>query len=382
MKWIHFVGLVALLCLCAAVAAAQENNRVEGQVLDLDGKPLPDATVTVKSEASGQVLTLKTDKNGKFVQIGLKAGIYDLTVNTNNPQMPTFSQKFQLSAGQSATIPTISYKELANSPEAKKREEEQNAFKNMKAHFDAGRQAITEADTLGQQMRTAPADQKSSLQEKRSADCQTAASDFEEAAKGVQSKDAKNSAIVEQNLGAAYECAGRYDDAVGAFQKAVDAQPTAGGYNGLSTNLANSAVAQNDATVLQTKITEAGADCDKAAALDPSNGNVCWKNLGIVLYNKQHQKEATAAFQKVTAANPKDAQAWFLLGSCLSAQIDSKQEGGKEIYVIPPGTTDAYQKCVDADPNGPYAPQCKAGLDELAQLSGGISTSVGKKKSH
>jgi tetratricopeptide (TPR) repeat protein len=382
MKWIHFLGIVALLCLCAGAAVAQGNNRIDGQVLDLDGKPLPDATVTIKSEGSGQVFTLKTDKNGKFVQLGLKGGLYDLSVNTNNPQMPPFTQKFQLSEGQSATIPTISYKDLANSPEVKKRAEEQDAFKNMKAHFDAGRQAITEADALGQQIRTAPADQKSGLQEKRTADCQTAATNFAEAAKGVQPKDVKNSATVLQNLGAAYECAGRYDDAVGAFQKAVDAQPSAGGYNGLSTNLANSAVAQNDPSVLQAKITEAGADCDKAAALDASNSTVCWKNLGIVLYNKQRQKEATAAFQKVTAANPKDAQAWFLLGSCLSAQIDSKQEGGKEIYVIPQGTTEAYQRCVDAAPDGPYAPQCKAGLDELAQLSGGVSTSTGKKKSH
>ncbi|HXW55088.1 MAG TPA: carboxypeptidase regulatory-like domain-containing protein [Candidatus Cybelea sp.] len=382
MKWIHFLGMVALLCLCAGTASAQGNNRIDGQVLDLDGKPLPDATVTIKGEASGQVFTLKTDKNGKFVQIGLKAGLYDLSVNTNNPQMPPFNQKFQLAEGQSATIPTISYKELANSPEAKKRAEEQDVFKNMKAHFDAGRQALTEADALGQQIRTAPADQKSALQEKRTADCQSAASNFEEAAKGVQAKDVKNLATVLQNLGAADECAGRYDDAVSAFQKAVDTQPSPGEYNGLSTNLANAAVAQNDPTVLQTKLTQAGADCEKAAALDGSSGTVCWKNLGIVLYNKQRQKEATTPFQKVTAANPKDAQAWFLLGSCLSAQIDSKQEGGKEIYVIPSGTTEAYQKCIDAAPNGPYAPQCKAGLDELAQLSGGVSTSMGKKKSH
>jgi tetratricopeptide (TPR) repeat protein len=382
MRWIHFLGLIALVCLCAGAAAAQGNNRIDGQVLDLEGKPLPDATVTLKSEDTGQVLTLKTDKDGKFVQLGLKGGTYDLTVTTNNPQMPPFMQKFKLAEGQSATIPTINYKDLANSPEAKKREEEQNAFKNMKARFEAGRQAITEADALAQQIRSAPADQKSGLQDKRTADCQTAATDFEEAAKGVQPKDVKNTAVVLQNLGAAYECAGRYDEAVSAFQKAVEAQPSPGGYTRLSTNLANAAVAQNDPTVLQTKITEAEADCDKASALDSANGTVCWKNLGIVLYNKQRQKEATAAFQKVTAADPKDAQAWFLLGSCLSAQIDSKQEGGKEIYVIPPGTTEAYQKCVDAAPDGPYAPQCKAGLNELAQLSGGISTSLGKKKSH
>jgi tetratricopeptide (TPR) repeat protein len=382
MRWIHFLGVLALICICAGAAAAQGNNRVDGQVLDLEAKPLPDATVALKSEDSGQVYTLKTDKNGKFVQVGLKGGIYDVTVTTTNPQIPPYQQRLQVKEGESGTI-VINFKDImATNPEAKKREEEQNAFKNMKAHFDAGRQAMTEADALGQQIHTAPPDQKSALQDKRTATCQNAANEFEQASKGVQAKDAKNTAVVLQNLGAAYECAGHYDDAVTAFQKSVDAQPSAGTYTRLSTNLANAAVAQNDPTVMQSKIAEANANCDKAAALDAANGTVCWKNLGIVLYNKQHQKEAVAAFQKVTTADPKDAQSWFLLGSCLSAQIDSKQEGSKEVYVIPPGTSDAYQKCIDAAPTGPYAPQCKAGLDELAQLSGGIATSVGKKKSH
>ncbi|HKS67643.1 MAG TPA: carboxypeptidase regulatory-like domain-containing protein, partial [Candidatus Acidoferrales bacterium] len=375
-RWIHFFGLIALLLACAGAAAAQGNNRLDGQVLDAQEKPMPGVTVTIKSEDSGQTYTFKTDANGKFMQLGLRAGIYDVTVQTNNPDLPPYAEKFQLKEGQSGTL-VINYKDImakyANSEEAKKRAEAENAFKSMKGHFDAGRQSMTQADTLMQQMKTAPADQKANIAAQRISDCQNAANEFSEAAKGVQPKDAKNTAIVLGNLGSADECAGKYDDAVDAFQKAIAAQPSAGLYTQLSTNLANSGVAQTDPAVLQSKVTEAGADCDKAAALEPAQAKVCWKNLGIVLYNKQRQKEAVTAFQKVTTLDPKDAQTWFLLGSSLAAQIDSKQVGSKLTYVIPPGTNESYQKCIDADPNGPYAPQCKAGLDELAALSGGQS---------
>jgi len=376
-------GMLFAFLLCARVAAAQGNNQLDGQVLDLQGKPLPDAIVTLKSEDTGQVITLKSDKNGKFVQLGLKAGIYDVGVTTTNPQIPPYNQKLQIQEGQSGTL-VINFKDIVakygNSEEAKKREDEANAFKNMKVHFDAGVAAMTDASAVQTQLRTASADQKTALQDKHKSDCDTAASEFEQAEKGVGAKDVNNHSLVWSNLGAAYECAGRYDDAAGAFQKSVDLKPTAQAYRGLSTNLANAAASSKDPAAVQQKVTDAGAACDKAIAIDPTAAAPCWKNVGIALYNKQHQKEAVEPLQKAAAADPKDAQTWFLLGSCLSAQIDSKQEGGKEIYIIPPGTTEAYQKCIDAAPNGPYAEQAKQGLEELKALSGGVETSSGKKK--
>lgn len=382
-KCSYFLGVLVLILLCAGAAAAQGNNRLDAQVLDAQGKPLAGTTVTLKSEDTGQVYTFKTDADGKFVQLGLRAGIYDVSVLPNTASLPPYSEKFQIQEGQSGKL-VIDYKEIiakyGESPEAKEREKEANAFKTMKAHFDAGRQLMTQADTLGQQLRTAPADQKSSLATQRTTACQNAATDFAAAAQGVPPKDVKNAAVVLSNLGSAYECTGQYDQAVDAFQKSIAAQPNAGEYTRLSTNLANAAVAQSDPAAMNAKVQQAQEACDKAAALDPATAKVCWKNLGIVLYNKQHQKEAVVAFQKVTQLDPKDAQTWFLLGSSLAAQIDSKQEGGKVIYVVPPGTTDAYQKCIDAEPSGPYAPQCKAGLQELQELNAGQSTTVTKSK--
>lgn len=382
-RFMKMAGILFAFLFCAGVAAAQGNNQINGQVLDQEGKPLPDATVTLKSEDTGQVITLHTDKNGKFVQLGLKAGIYDISVTATTAQLPPFAQKLQVKEGESGTL-VINFKDImeqySKSEEGKKREEEANAFKNMKLHFDAGVTAMNDASTLQTQIRTAAADQKSALQEKRTADCQTAVTEFGEASKGVTAKDVNNAATVWGNLGAANECAGKFDDAAAAFQKAADAKPSAGAYRGLSTNLANAAGPLTDPAAIQAKVSDASAACDKAIALDPTSAAPCWRNIGIALYNKQHQKEAVVPFQKASAADPKDAQTWFLLGSCLSAQIEPKEEGGKETYVIPPGTAEAYQKCIDTAPSGPYAPQCKESLNELAVYSGGIATSEGKKK--
>jgi tetratricopeptide (TPR) repeat protein len=247
----------------------------------------------------------------------------------------------------------------------------------MKAHFDAGIAAMNDSTQVRQQLATAPADQKSALQDKLKADGQTAVTEFQQAEQGASPKDSKNHALIWANLGQAYDTAGNFGDAAGAYQKAVDLQPQPNYYVSLATALAKAGSAQND----QQKITDAGAACDKATALDPTTSDTCWKNVGIVLSNKGDLKDAISPFQKATQANPKDAQAWFLLGSSFTGTIDTKQEGDKVVYIIPPGTSEAYQKCIDVDPNGPYAPQAKAALDNIAQLSGGVLTQIGTDSS-
>jgi predicted Zn-dependent protease len=134
-------------------------------------------------------------------------------------------------------------------------------------------------------------------------------------------------------------------------------------------------------TIDKAKLADAGAACDKAAAIDPTSAARCWKNIGIILSNKNHQADAVAPLQKATQADPKDAQAWFLLGGALSAQITPKQEGDKMTYQIPPGTAEAYQKAIDTAPSGsPIAEQAKQMLDGLAAMGSGEATSLSSRK--
>ena len=357
------IALVVVLA-CASIAAAQ-NARVDGQVFDRDGKPWVGVTVVLKSE-NGRSFTLKTDKDGKYVQIGLSVGVYTFTFTSQTDGL-NYSEQHQLTADQENNITTnfktiLATQAAANPEQQKAAQDQANKFKDMQTHFLAGRAALDDWDTTHKQLATTAADQRAPLQDKLTADSTTAITELQAAEQGVQAKDVKNHAVVWSNLGQAYDRANKPQDAVDAYQKAIDLQPNASFYDNQSTALANVAVAETDPKVAQQKLADAGADCDKAAALDPTPGSatVCWKNLGIVLSNKGDFKDAVAPLQKATQLNPKDAQSWFLLGSAYTGLIASKQQGDKMTYDIPPGTSDAYQKVIDADPNGPLAVQARA----------------------
>jgi tetratricopeptide (TPR) repeat protein len=385
-KLIRVCGAVALALLFAGITLAQDTGRLDGEILDKEGKPYPDVNVEIKSVDNGQTFKLKTDKDGKFVQLGLRVGTYTILLTNQKdnlnygpvkfPVDPTKENNFRMSVKEQMAAALAAHPE-----EVKKKEDEENKFKAMKGHFDAGVAAMADATDLQKQLRAAAsADQKAPLQEKRTADCQKALTEFQQAEQGVGPKEVGNHATVWQDIGAADECVGHYDDAADAFQKAIDLKPQASYYAGLSTNLANSAAGQTDPKVAESKLAEANADCEKALALDPAAGGTCYKNVGIVLSNKGRQKDAVVPLQKATQANPQDAQAWYLLGSALSAGIEPKQEGEKMLYIIPPGTKEAYQKCMDIAPNTPLAAQAKEALDGLEALSGGADTTVSKKK--
>lgn len=374
---------LAVALLFPAIAAAQ-NARVNGQVLDRDGKPWAGVTVEIKSD-SGRIFTLKTDKDGKFTQIGLTPGVYTFILNDEAAGLKDFTEQHQLQSDQENDI-TINFKEIiaqqttAHPEEQKKREEAANTFKSMKSHVDAGIAALAQANDLQNQLRTASADQKSGIQSNLNTDYQTAITELQQAEQLVAAKDTKNHAVVLANLGQAYSAAGRYEDASNAYQKAIALNPEVSDYLNLSLAQAHVGAAQTDPAAATSKLAEAGAACDKAAALDATTATKCWKNIGIILSNKGDLKNAIQPLQKATQADPKDAQSWFLLGSAYTGTIESKQEGDKMIYVIPPGTADAYQKCIDADPNGPYAPQAKSMLDSLVTMGGGEETKVLERK--
>jgi tetratricopeptide (TPR) repeat protein len=375
---------LAAILVYATIASAQTAS-VTGQVLDKDGKPWAGLSVTLKSD-SGRSFSLKTDSNGKFNQVGLTPGLYTFIL-TDQANGLNYSEQHSLHSGDDNNI-TIDFKKLMeagkaapNAEQQKAQQDQANKFKEMQTHFNAGRAALDDWDAVHKTLNATPADQRGPIQDKLAADSKTAIAELELAEQGVQPKDVKNHAVVWSNLGQAYDHAGQPQEAADAYQKALDLVPSAGVYQNQSTMFAALAVSQTDPKAQQEKLAAAGADCDKAAALDPTSGaaKTCWKNIGVILSNKGDLKDAIPPLLKATQADPKDAQAWFLLGSAYTGTIDSKQEGDKMTYIIPPGTADAYQKCVDADPNGPYAAQCKTMIDTLATMAGGDALTVGAR---
>lgn len=373
-----WVALVVAL-LFPAIAAAQ-NARVFGQVMDRDGKPWAGVSIEIKSQ-NGQKYSLKTDKNGKYSQIGLAVGVYTFVLSDTAAGLNNFSEQHQIQAGEDNEVnfnfkQIISQQATANPDEEKKRQAQQSQFNNMKGHVDAGVAAFNDINQVQAQLKTTPPDQQGPLKDKLKTDYQTAITEFQAAEPLAGEKDTKNHAIILANLGQAYSLAGQNDQAADAYQKSVALNPQAATYVNLSLAQAHQAATSTDPTAATAKVGEAGTSCDKATALDPTTTAKCWKNIGIVLNNKGDFKDAVDPLTKATQADPKDAQGWYLLGSTYTGLIQPKQEGDKMTFVIPPGTVDAYQKCIDADPNGPWAAQAKQNLDALAAMGSGEATKV------
>ena len=73
----HRYVLVAAALTLAAPAFAQDwkgMGRLEGRVLDPDGKPLPDVTVKLNLPSRGGGTTIKTDKKGHWAIGGIASG--------------------------------------------------------------------------------------------------------------------------------------------------------------------------------------------------------------------------------------------------------------------------------------------------------------------
>jgi tetratricopeptide (TPR) repeat protein len=170
----------------------------------------------------------------------------------------------------------------------------------------------------------------------------------------------KDLPVILSNLGMAYGGLGEYQEAITMLQQAAILKPVAGRYMELGTDLAQVG-----------KMPKATATCDKILTAEPVTKNMqagCYKNVAIVLTNNGKLADAIVPLQKTTQLNPQDALTWKLLGDALTNTITTKQEHGEIVYVLTPGTVEAYQRYLQLEPNGPNAGQARAALEGFAKL--------------
>jgi tetratricopeptide (TPR) repeat protein len=115
------------------------------------------------------------------------------------------------------------------------------------------------------------------------------------------------------------------------------------------------------------------ANYDKAAQLDPAHAATYFFNEGAVLTNAGKVDAAIAAFDKVIAADPTRAEAYYWKGVNLIGKATLK--GDK--MVAPDGTAEAFRKYLELQPEGKLAQPAK---DMLASIGATIETGFGKKK--
>ncbi len=373
--WKTALAAIVVAGALAVAAAAQSMGRVNGTVKDENGNPWPGVTVVIHSDDTGSTFTATTDAKGQYSQMGVAAGIYTITFQTDKFPPQEFRVRV---AGGGTLVQDLNFKELiAKNPQyleaIKKQAAAKQQFAQLKVHFEAGRKALSQIDALRQQMASQPAAQQTQSQQQIATLSQTAITELSQAQKIAGPKNSNLPTIV-GNLALAYEAAGNHAEAANSFSQAAQLDPTNPNYLlGAATNLAYAG-----------KIPDASADCEKVTALAAPTGATCWRNLGVVLYNTNHLQDAVVPLQKATQADPTNADTWFLLGNALMNTMQSKMVDGKLTAVVNPGTVEAYQKYLQMAPNGPNAEQAKQTLQVLQQLGAGVDTKfiAPKKKKH
>jgi tetratricopeptide (TPR) repeat protein len=138
-------AVVALGALWALPAGAQDwkgLGRMEGRVVDPDGKPVVDATVKLDLPSRGGGTTLKTDKKGKWALGGIAAGKWDIDVEA--PGFATRRVSAVLSS-EAERIPPVEIKLERSGPQGPPPEVLEAIRKGDEA-YKAGRYAEARAE--------------------------------------------------------------------------------------------------------------------------------------------------------------------------------------------------------------------------------------------
>jgi len=161
------------------------------------------------------------------------------------------------------------------------------------------------------------------------------------------------------------------------YQKAIDLRSASEAAAKDPTNNAKLAAYYNnlaEADAKARKIDDALTNYAKAAQLDPAHAGTYLFNEGAVLTNAGRADEAIVVWDKVIAADPTKAAAYYQKGINLIAKETVGKDGKA---VAPEGTAEAFQKYLELDPNGPFAEGAKA---MLASIGAPVETGFGAKK--
>ena len=203
---------------------------MRGKVIDAAGKPVEGATVLIESKGVSRKLTVKTNKKGEFIQIGLYPGEYKVTAEKEGKV--AVADNFRVGLGDPSVLDLqLSAGVAANSAEQQKRMSE------LQAAFDAG-VAASKAQNFDE-----------------------AIASFQKAAAA-----APNCHDCYYNIGYAYFQKKDYANAEAAYKKATELKPDyVEAWNALA-NVYN----------MQKKLDEALAASNKAAELSrlPARGRV------------------------------------------------------------------------------------------------------------
>jgi tetratricopeptide (TPR) repeat protein len=311
--------LIGLLHLAFAAPVLAQGGTLRGVVSDVKGQPVEGAVVTMIMTDTGRKFTVKTNRRGEFMQIGLAGGGY--TVQAEKEQLASTTEKAMVKAGGpsivnlvlgalSASAAAADAKELAaKGAELKKLFEEGVAAGNAGRHDEA-----IEKFNAGVAINP------------KCFDCY-------------------------DNIGFAYAQKKEYDKAEEAYKKAAEIKPDdAAAYNGLAT-VYNAQRKFDEAAKASAKATELSTNL--SATGGPGAGADAMYNQGVILWNAGKVAEAKKQFEGAVQANPSHAEAHYQLGMALV------NEGNLA------GAATEFETYLKLAPSGPNAATAKSLVAQL-----------------
>ncbi|MEP6961960.1 MAG: tetratricopeptide repeat protein [Acidobacteriota bacterium] len=366
-----------LLAAIAVAIWAQAMTQMTGILIDLDGKPIPNAEVKITRTDIKANYTIKSNKDGKFVYATLPLGTYDVQITAgkdvildikgvrtdySKPTPIDVDRRKQAAAAAAAAAagPTPGAPPAAPTGQeteaAKKvREEAQAKYdKEMKEYNDqqTKTQGLQDAFNLG-------------MEAAKAKNWPVAIENFTKAS----TLDPTQHAVFAQ-LADAYKSKAegeRGADRLADFGKSAEAYAKA-----ISIKPEDPVYRYNGSVVLAraNKMPEAQAELDKAISLDPTRAAVGYRNLGAVYFDTNRSEAAEAAYRKAIELDPKLPDAYFQLGLVLIGR--ATVNGDK--MVAPPGTAEALQKYLELAPTGGESDNAKGMLEALgAPVATGIN---------
>ncbi len=288
-----------LLVLGFAATAAAQSGQVRGKVVDAQGQPVADATITIdfKGNITRQNVT-KTDKRGTFIQVGLQSGPYDVTASKGDLKQTlqttvrvggTSELDFTLTPGGSTTSMTP---DEAKAMEAK-RKALQDQYVAAVGMIDEGKydEGIASLNALI-------------------------------AATG-------GCAICQVKIGDATWKKGDEAGAEAAYKQAIAADPKIADSYAQLASLYNQQKKFDQAAEMSKKANELSG----AGTAGGGNASVVF-NQGIIFWNQSKVPEAKAQFEQAVKMDPTLADAHYWLGMALINEGDmSGAKGSFEAYL-------------------------------------------------
>lgn len=401
-KLLH-VLIVTLLCGLGAGTAWSQTGKVEGHITN-QGKPVPNAQITLKNVENGRVYKMKADKDGYFSSLSVAFGQYEENVEGSSGEK-LFTKRILITgedAGGEGGKPDDISVDVSSSGGASVSDAEVARIKaeNAKASgintlihqysaaIDAKNLADRNFQTASADLKgksdQASVDQLKKLTDQHDADVQKDWTDAETALKQMVTADPTHWDYF-QALAGAQSSLKQYQDSIDSLEKGIQAAQGVVGGNapkggGAAADPANAkkAIAQmlsleGNNYLKLNKQKEAIAAFTKSAEMDPNPG-VAYFNICATQYNTGNTEGALAACDKAIAADPNRADAYFIKGSLLMGNSTMDKAGKLQ---APEGTAEALNKYLQLAPTGAHADDVK---QMLAAIGAKVQTTYSEKK--